>query len=264
MSFLDNGGKLFLTSQDAAEALTNSGDPLDSTFLTDYLHCGLDNGSVLERQIMGVPGDGVGDGLYIYLWGLGSPENQTSKDALVPDGLADTVLNYAGSGWSGTDLVAALKYQGDYKLVFFGFGFEGLNALLAEFQGQPLDPPHFVMQSVLDWLQGHTDVPDFEEESVSIPKSIQLHQNYPNPFNPDTRIQFTVNSGRFPLRTTLRIYNIRGQLVRTLLDEERTGGDYAVLWDGRDESGKAVSSGIYFCRLSTGSSSEVKKMVLLK
>ncbi len=135
---------------------------------------------------------------------------------------------------------------------------------MEEFQGQPLEPPHLVMQKVLDWLQGHTDVPDFEEEQASIPKSVELLQNYPNPFNPDTRIQFKLRSGRLPLHTTLRIYNVRGQLVRTLLDEERTGGDYSVLWDGRDKSGDEVSSGIYFCRLSAGSSSQVKKMVLLK
>jgi M6 family metalloprotease-like protein len=152
MSFLDNGGGLFMTSQDAAEALTNSGDPLDSIFLTDYLHCSLDDGSVMERQAMGVDGDTIGDGWYMYLWGIPSPQNQTSKDALVPDDSADTVLNYAGSGWVRTDLVAALRFQGDYKLVFFGFGFEGMNTA-EEFQGQPLARPHVVMQTVLDWFR---------------------------------------------------------------------------------------------------------------
>ena len=140
-----------MTSQDAAEALTNSGDPLDSTFLTDYLHCSLDNGSVMERQAMGVEGDTIGDGWYMYLWGIPGPQNQTSRDALAPDDSADMVLNYAGSGWIRTDLVAGLRFQGDYKLVFFGFGFEGMNTA-AEFQGQPLAPPHVVMQTVLDWL----------------------------------------------------------------------------------------------------------------
>jgi flagellar hook assembly protein FlgD len=52
--------------------------------------------------------------------------------------------------------------------------------------------------------------------------------------------------------------------VRTLVDDYRTGGDYAVLWDGKDQDGKTVSSGIYFYKLTAGSSSEVKKMVLLK
>jgi len=264
MSFLDNGGKLLLTSQDAAEALSASGDPSDSIFLTDYLHCSLGDDSVMERQVMGVPGDTIGDGWYMYLEGIPSPQNQTSRDALAPDDSADTVLHYAGSMWSRTDLVAGLRYQGDYKLVFFGFGFEGMNTA-DEFQGQPLARPHVVMQRVLDWLEGYTDVFDFEEEQTSIPKSIKLFQNYPNPFNPITSIQYAVDSKQTrSIHTTLKIYNIRGQLVRTLVDDYRTGGDYAVLWDGKDQDGKTVSSGIYFYKLTAGSSSEVKKMVLLK
>ncbi|MFQ6031434.1 MAG: T9SS type A sorting domain-containing protein, partial [Candidatus Zixiibacteriota bacterium] len=265
ISFLDNGGKLFLTSQDAAEALSESGDPLDSIFLTDYLHCSLDDDSVIQRQVMGVPGDTVGDGLYMYLSGLESPKNQISKDALAPDDSAITVLNYANSGWNPVDsLVAGIRYEGDYKLVFFGFGLEGLNTA-EQFQGEYLSRSHFVMQRVLDWLKEPTDVSDFEENYANIPKSIKLFQNYPNPFNPNTSIQYTVSRRQTrPIHTTLKIYNIRGQLVRILVDEEKTGGDYRVLWDGRDAEGKAASSGIYFYKLTTGSSSEVKKMVLLK
>lgn len=266
MSFLDNGGKLFLTSQDAAEALSASGDPLDSIFLEDYLHCSLADGNCSKRLALGIPGDPVGDTLYIQTWGtVGNPNNQVSPDVIVPNGSAVQVLRYAGLNWAITDSVAGIRYQGEgYRLVFFGFGFEGMTSTGQLYSGHYLSKPHFIMERVLDWLQEHTDVPDSEEEQASLPRSVELLQNYPNPFNPDTRIQFTVNAGRFPLRTSLRIYNIRGQLVRTLLDEDRTGGDYTVLWDGRDEKGKAVSSGIYFCRLSAGSSTEVKKMVLLK
>ena len=111
---------------------------------------------------------------------------------------------------------------------------------------------------------GNTDVSDFDEEDTNIPKSIELFQNYPNPFNPTTSIQFTVKGGPSPLHTTLKIYNLRGQLVRTLVDEDKPGGNYTLLWDGRDEGGKAVSSGIYFYKLTAGSFSEIKKMVLLK
>lgn len=111
---------------------------------------------------------------------------------------------------------------------------------------------------------GNTDVSDFDGEDANIPKSIELFQNYPNPFNPTTSIQFAVKGGPSPLPTTLKIYNLRGQLVRTLLDEEKPGGDYTLLWDGTDTGGKAVSSGIYFYKLTAGSSSEVKRMMLLK
>jgi immune inhibitor A len=262
MSFLDHGGRLFLTSQDAVEVLSGSADPWDQTFLTDYLHVGYD-GNSSRLLIMGESGDEIGDTLWIRPWGIPGANNQDSKDNLVPDSQADTVLFYANSGWVLTDTVAGIKFQNDFfKVVLFGFGLEGLSSGMQ--QGKQLSEQHFVMQRVLDWLKGNTDVLDFEEEYANIPKSIKLFQNYPNPFNPNTSIQFSVNSGQSPIRTFLKIYNIRGQLVRTLVDGDKTGGDYAVLWDGRDESGKAVSSGIYFYKLTAGSSSEVKKMVLLK
>jgi M6 family metalloprotease-like protein len=254
MSFLDNGGRLFLTSQDVAEALSRSGDSLDSIFLADYLHCSLRDDTCTQRLIRGEPGDTVGDTLYIQTYqGAG---NQTSKDVLLPIGSAVPVLKYVLSGWNPTDSVAGLRYQGgNYKLVFFGFGFEGINPNGQLYQNHYLSKPHFVMQRVLDWLQGYTDVFDFEEEYTNRPKTIELFQNHPNPFNPNTSIQFTVNGGQSPLRTTLKIYNIRGQLVKTLVDEDKLGGNYALLWD---------ASGIYCYKLTAGSSSETKKMVLLK
>jgi M6 family metalloprotease-like protein len=262
MSFLDYGGGLFLTSQDAVEVLSGSSDPWDTLFLNNYLHVGYD-GNTDKPLVAGVPGDEVGDTLWIKPWGPLGADNQTSKDILVPDSEADMVLVHANINWTSTGLVAGTKFQDDYfKVVLFGFGFEALSG--GVHMGHPLSEPHFVMRRVLDWLKGYTDVFDFEEGYTSVPKSIKLFQNYPNPFNPNTSIQFTVNSGQSPLHITLKIYNIRGQWVRTLVDEDKPGGNYAVLWDGRDEEGKFVSSGIYFYKLTAGSSSEVKKMVLLK
>jgi len=262
MSFLDYGGGLFLTSQDAVEVLSGSSDPWDTLFLNNYLHVEYD-GNTDKPLVAGVPGDGVGDTLWVKPWGPPGADNQTSKDILVPDCLADTVLVHANINWTSTGLVAGTKFQDDYfKVVVFGFGLEALSS--GVFGGKQLSDPHFVMQRGLNWLKGYTDVFDFEEEHTSIPKSIKLFQNYPNPFNPNTSIQFTVNSGQSFLHITLKIYNIRGQWVRTLVDEDKPGGNYAVLWDGRDEGGKEVSSGIYFYKLTAGSSSEVKKMVLLK
>ena len=95
-----------------------------------------------------------------------------------------------------------------------------------------------------------------------------LFQNYPNPFNTTTLIPFTVNSTRLtvnsPIPTTLRIYNIKGQVVRTLVNEEKRPGEYQVVWDGKNDSGKGVSSGVYFCKLKVGDFSETRKIVLIK
>ncbi|MEF3695134.1 MAG: FlgD immunoglobulin-like domain containing protein, partial [Candidatus Cloacimonadota bacterium] len=85
--------------------------------------------------------------------------------------------------------------------------------------------------------------------------------NSPNPFNPETRLSFILpQSGR----VQLDIYNLRGQLVRRLLDTDKEAGHHNLLWDGRDETGRTVGSGIYFSRIQQGSRNQVHKMMLVK
>ncbi len=88
-----------------------------------------------------------------------------------------------------------------------------------------------------------------------------LAQNYPNPFNPQTTISFTIASRG---HVALNVYDVSGALVRTLANETRGPGAYQVQWDGRDENGCAVASGVYFYRLVAGSFTSTRKMVLLK
>ncbi len=94
--------------------------------------------------------------------------------------------------------------------------------------------------------------------------SFELSQNRPNPFNPSTCIQYTVDSRQTAAPTTLKVYNVLGQRVRTLLDGQKEPGRYRVVWDGKDDSGSDVSSGIYFYVLQNGESRGTKKMVLLR
>jgi len=93
------------------------------------------------------------------------------------------------------------------------------------------------------------------------PSGLFLSQNYPNPFNPETYIDFVLPS---ELQVSLKIYNIKGQVVTTLLKERVDAGVHTVRWDGRNDSGEKVSSGVYFYRFTAGERSFVKKMVLLK
>ncbi|MFC1725576.1 S8 family serine peptidase [candidate division KSB1 bacterium] len=94
-----------------------------------------------------------------------------------------------------------------------------------------------------------------------IPKSLELKQNYPNPFNMSTKIRYNLPSRE---HVKIEIYNLLGQKVRTLLNNVVLAGTHAANWDGRNETGSRVSSGIYIYRLSAGSFSHSKKMVLLK
>jgi len=88
-----------------------------------------------------------------------------------------------------------------------------------------------------------------------------LLQNYPNPFNPVTRIEFSLGERA---RVFLRIYDVSGRIVRTLVDETVSAGKHSVLWNGDDESGIPVASGVYVCRLETQGKTAVSKIVLLR
>jgi hypothetical protein len=93
------------------------------------------------------------------------------------------------------------------------------------------------------------------------PSDFVLLQNYPNPFNPATNIEFVLSKSG---QVKIEIFNILGQRIRTLVDEHLKPGHKVVDWDGRDDSGEEVSSGIYFYRLQTEDFTDAKKMLLLK
>ncbi len=104
--------------------------------------------------------------------------------------------------------------------------------------------------------------PKLATEKGNLPDVTALFQNYPNPFNPSTQIQFTLAQTE-PVR--LEIYNILGQKVKTMLGgEEFSAGPYIFIWNGRDDNGSSVASGVYFYKLTTPSYSQTKKMSLVK
>jgi hypothetical protein len=104
-----------------------------------------------------------------------------------------------------------------------------------------------------------TDVEVIDDPNV--PRQYALSQNYPNPFNPVTQINFDL-----PVRShvTLTVYNVLGQQVTTLVDQEMSANRYVVDWDGTSVEGRKVASGIYFYRLQAGDFIQTKKMMLLK
>jgi hypothetical protein len=95
----------------------------------------------------------------------------------------------------------------------------------------------------------------------ALPTQFALEQNSPNPFNPSTTIRFAVVQGS-PVR--LMVYNTAGQLVRTLVDRNMEAGAHQVVWNGSDESGRRVSSGVYLYRLTSAEGAMVRKMLLVR
>jgi hypothetical protein len=99
------------------------------------------------------------------------------------------------------------------------------------------------------------------EEGLIVPRRISLHQNYPNPFNPITVISYSV-----PTRADIvvKIYNSLGQEIRTLIEDNQPIGHESVVWDGKDDLGREVSSGTYVYRLIAGNNTQSRKMLLLR
>ena len=99
------------------------------------------------------------------------------------------------------------------------------------------------------------------DNGLTAPLDFALHQNYPNPFNPTTTIRYDLKARS---KVALTIYNALGQEVRNLVSDTQNAGRYQVQWDGRDNTGGKVASGIYFYRLRAGDFVQFHKMVLLK
>ena len=102
----------------------------------------------------------------------------------------------------------------------------------------------------------------FEEEQVNLHDKTLLLSNYPNPFNPTTTISFSIPEVS---KVELSIYNIKGQKIKTLTQNKFTKGNHLVIWNGFNESGDSVSSGVYLYKLNVNGKTEiVKKCLLLK
>lgn len=113
----------------------------------------------------------------------------------------------------------------------------------------------------LEFIQGcltATDVPETPSTGIS---GFVLTQNYPNPFNLKTNISFEIP---YECRVSLKIYNLAGQLVNTLVQRKMVKGHHTIFWDGTSSAGNAVASGVYFYKLTASDFVSMKKMILLK
>jgi hypothetical protein len=113
----------------------------------------------------------------------------------------------------------------------------------------------------------YTSTTGVEPPSQEIPVAYELAQNYPNPFNPTTTIQYGLPAAA---NVTLKIYNILGQEITTLVNEQKNPGTYQTVWNSRNSAGAPVASGVYFYSLVARSANDattytsIKKMLLLK
>ncbi len=108
----------------------------------------------------------------------------------------------------------------------------------------------------LFWFKNLTNPTSIQDNKSELPNNFQLQQNYPNPFNPSTTIAYSLAKSNL---VTLKIYNLSGQELETLVNGFQTAGEHEISWQP-----KGLSSGIYYCRLKAGNFSETRKLVLQK
>lgn len=146
---------------------------------------------------------------------------------------------------------------GELKLMFFDDNSWGAASINPP-QGQANGGNVVFTSLKIAWGEGSTT--DNHDPITPMQKSV-LNQNYPNPFNPETTINFKLSDHG---NVKLNIYNVKGQLIKTLANENKASGDYSIKWDGKDNNGKKVASGIYLYKIKSGNFSSTKKMILLK
>jgi hypothetical protein len=116
----------------------------------------------------------------------------------------------------------------------------------------------------LNWFpsqKSQWEVTDVKQIRTSVPDKFTLGNNYPNPFNPTTTFNFSIAKSGL---VRIAVYNVLGQKIKTLIDKQMQAGNYKATWDGTDNFGSHVSSGVYFYRLESHSFSVTKKMILMK
>ena len=249
--YLDNGGNFFLSGQGLSRQLKVQ----NPDFLNNYLHADY-AGPLFMPYLDGIAGSPIGDELVIRFISSGNMQYQWG-DKIIPLDGAVPAFKYRNY----TDGYAGLSFSGNYRLVFFDFCYEAVENNSASY-----DKRDTVLFNILNFFGNITTEVAEEPEYNLMPVGFTLEQNFPNPFNPTTRIQYSIASvpGVSAAHVKLEIFNILGQEIRTLVDDNQSVGTYSVEWDGLDSRGCQAGSGIYFYRLKKGSESISKKMILLK
>jgi len=161
----------------------------------------------------------------------------------------------------GMDNMSSLTLEADEEIV--------LNVIFTPFRsaiaiaGLAIGHSHPGLITAIVSLTGRVLIDTDIDDTVDVPLVTALLGNFPNPFNPSTTIRFEVQGSRF---VKIEVYDIRGRLVRILLDGSKgfEAGRHSVVWDGRDDNGVQVGSGVYLYRMRAGGYEAVRRMVLMK
>jgi len=186
--------------------------------------------------------------------GLAPPGNFDLSYGIYPDSILISLTVLSGS-FDGPDTILGIVFTAGNYVTTAQVSIE--RSSLQNSEGEEI--PHRTIGAEIQ-----IDCPtsaDGEDEESQNPSTYALGQNYPNPYNPVTQITYQLPQ---PGVVSLKIYNVQGQLVRTLVNEYKPAGAHSISWNGRSDLGMEVSSGIYFYRIQAGKFTETKRMVLIK
>ena len=254
-------GGVYLCGDRVAQYLINYAGTEANNFRNTYMpfglvtdnHRGVPTNYSVSPKIIHWPGRCFTDDFFVF----GGCPQLNDFDVMTASGSSqvemsyNTALNANGAVLSNTN--------GNANVMLSGFSFQYLRDWDAgfpnELDGVSDHAKH--LRDIIFWLGN--DIPDVTGAGPVLRN--ELLQNHPNPFNPQTTIAFSIKERG---EVSLAVYDVAGQLVRTLANESLAAGPHTKVWDGRDNAGQPIASGVYFYKLVANNFSQTKKMVLLK
>ncbi|GAB4180688.1 MAG: hypothetical protein Kow00108_17250 [Calditrichia bacterium] len=252
--FLNGGGNVFMTGQRIL-AFNRFYSFFRDYLKVDYVAAGPDNITLYAD-----PGHSITAG-FNYV-NLNNPDYSANNQAQYEEISLESELCqplFYYYPWFNKQIKAAMAYEDTvkhYKVVYFGFGWEALSKL------SPASESHQLRKAILENILIYFETPlEISDESAPVLSEFKLLKNYPNPFNSTNTIEFYVHE---PAKVEVNIYNIMGQLVKTLHKGSLKPGWYKFRWDGSSESSYAVPSGLYVYKISVNNKSYFQKALLMK
>ncbi|HGY55589.1 MAG TPA: T9SS type A sorting domain-containing protein [Caldithrix abyssi] len=262
-SFLRNGGRLFVSGSEIGWDLGRSGSSSNSDidFYQKFLKARYKDDAPGGQQSTYYTCQALSNGLFADMSDFSFDNGKHGTiDVDWPDAIeaingAENILKYKNAP-SGSN-IAGIVFEGLFpdgqakgKLIYLAVPFETI---------YPEDKRIEFMSMAFDFFEGK--ITDIKSIDAKAPLSFELYQNYPNPFNPSTTIRYQLPKGE---EVQLIIYNSLGQKVRTLVAAHLSAGTYETVWNGRNDAGQLVASGVYVYRLKAGKNVQIRRMVFLK
>jgi hypothetical protein len=194
-------------------------------------------------------------------WALLNTWYGTSWDGVLPD-----TINFTGASITGWAVTTDTTMYFGFNLQFSDDLWGNAFCIDSIQHADPtydwlVDDPDFKFGGPYCWCVGEpADVATFEDRN-GLPESFEMGQNYPNPFNMTTVIEYAVP---FKSEVTITVYNVLGQKINTVVNEEKTAGYHKAIWDGTNQEGTDVASGLYFYKIEADNFKDTKKLMLLK